>query len=200
MEYALSKNPQDNFITPDKVPAEKPVIRGEWRGGNEYEIDKISLKLATAFTPEETKEKKVVQEVHSILYWTRGIEDSQFKNWESVVRGWAQQRGLLDQNESVIPKLYDDIHLPEKLPKVTGVEIVNSNFLKPKITNFYPISQVDYFVEDEFIGSSKKEPFLINVSQQLTDEGLNQIKVKIKIYDSVKNSAESEFIISLSSN
>src|SRR3989344_4610265 len=164
MEYALSKNPQDNFITPDKVPAEKPVIRGEWRGGNEYEIDKISLKLATAFTPEETKEKKVVQEVHSILYWTRGIEDSQFKNWESVVRGWAQQRGLLDQNESVIPKLY-------------------------------PISQVDYFVEDEFIGSSKKEPFLINFSQQITDDGLNQIKVKIKIYDSVKNSAEETFII-----
>lgn len=197
MEYALSKTQQDNFITPDKLPAEKPVIRGEWRGGREYEIDKISGKLATIYTPEETKEKKVVQEIHSILYWIRGTEDSQFKNWESAVQSWAQQRGLLDQNESVIPKLFDDIHVPEKLPKITGVEIVNSNFLKPKMTNFYPISQVDYFVEDEFIGSSRKEPFLINFSQQITGEALNQIKVRIKIYDSVKNSAEETFIMPL---
>src|SRR3989344_4020696 len=85
MEYALSRVPQESFITPDKLPAEKAVLRGEWRGGREFEIDKISLKLATTFTPEETKEKKVVQEVNSILYWIKGTEDSQFKNWESVV-------------------------------------------------------------------------------------------------------------------
>ena len=197
MEYALSKSPQDNFIAPDKLIAEKPVIRGEWRGGNEYEIDKISGKLATVYTPEETKEKKVVQEVHSILYWVKGTDDSQFKNWESAVRAWAQQRGLLDQNESVIPKLYDDIHLPDKMPKITEIEIINSNFLKPKIMSFYPIFQVDYFLEDEFLGSSKKEPFLINFSQQIADEGANQIKVKIKAYDSVKNSTEETFIIPL---
>lgn len=197
MEYALSKIPQENFISPDKLIAEKPVLRGEWRGGNEYEIDKISGKLATIYTPEETKEKKVVQEIHSIIYWIKSVEDSQFKNWENVVRDWAQKNGLTDQNENIIPKLYDDIHTPEKLPKITGVEVINLNFLKPQIINYYPISQVDYFIEDEFIGSSKKDPFLINFSQQILEENINQIKVKIKIYDSVKNSTEAIFVIPL---
>lgn len=197
MDYALSKLPQENFVSPDKLPAEKPILRGEWKGGKEYEVDKISGKLATVYTPEETKEKKVVQEVHSILYWLKGTDDSQFKNWESVVRDWAQKNGVLDQNENTMPKLYDDIHVPDRLPKINGVEIVNSEFLKPQITTYYPISQVDYFIDDEFIGSSKKEPFLISFSQQITDSESNQLRVRVKIYDSVKNSAEETFIMPL---
>jgi len=196
MEYTLSKTPKENFIAPDKLPAEKAVLRGEWRGGKEYEIDKISGKLATIYTPEETKEKRVVQEIHSIIFWLKGSDDSQFKNWESVVKNWAQQKGLIDQNENLIPKLYDDIHVPEKTPKITGIEIVNSDFLKPKIINFYPISQIDYFIEDEFVGSSRKEPFLINFRQQ-TNTDLNQIKVRVKVYDSIKNSTEETFVIPL---
>ncbi|OHA99515.1 MAG: hypothetical protein A3E32_00020, partial [Candidatus Zambryskibacteria bacterium RIFCSPHIGHO2_12_FULL_38_37] len=71
----------------------KPVLKGEWRGGIEYVIDKISGKLATEHTPDETKEEKVLTDIHSILYWVdkknpngenpkNPEEDPQFKFWE----------------------------------------------------------------------------------------------------------------------
>ena len=205
MDYALSKVPSENFTPPDKLPAEKPILRGEWRGGREYVIDKISQKLATQYTPEETKEKKVIQEVHSEIYWLKGTDDPQFKNWESVVRNWAVLQKLFDQNEFIIPKEYDNVHVQEKFPKISDINISpqknsyengDSVVLTPKITNTYPITQVDYFLDGEYIGSSNKNNFELKITIR-NNEATNQANLKIKVYDSVKNSVESEIIISL---
>lgn len=205
MDYALSRVPNESFVPPDKLPAEKPILRGEWRGGKEYVIDKISQKLATEFTPEETKEKRVIQEVHSELFWLNP-DSPQFPNWEKIVKDWALSQNLTDQNESVIPKEYDNIHVPEKFPKISDISISpqknsyedgESIVLTPKITAFYPVLQVDYFLDGEFIGSSNKNNFEIKTTIK-NPEAKNSINLKIKIYDSVRNSAEKEISIPLS--
>ena len=69
-EEALKNLPQEKFIKPEPAPSDiKPVLRGEWQGGNIYLIDTFSGKRATEFTPKELTKEKVLTQVHSILYW-----------------------------------------------------------------------------------------------------------------------------------
>jgi len=217
MEYALTKQTINGFIKPEKLvlgdedqKLPSTVLRGEWRGGKEFVIDKISGRLATEFTPEEFKERKVIQEVHSILYWLGRRDDPQFRYWEEGVRAWAATNGYLDQPESVIPTEYDNVHIPENFPKIKSLEILPKKdyyelgdkiFVKTGIENKYSVSQIDYFGGpiENFIGSEKQPPweFGIEITTDLVDE-YNQIPIKLKIYDSVGNKVEETTTLNLS--
>ena len=202
MEYALTKFPNSQFTQYEQNNnTDKPFLWGEWRGGKEYIIDKSSGKLATEYTPKDMREKKVVQEVHSILYWI-DQSSSQFRNWEDSVRKWAFSNGYTDQDENTIPKDYDDTHTPENLPKILEVEILpkktsyspkESVTLRPKITSKFNIIQVDYFTTDEeiFIGSVKKQPFDMMVNLEKNNSFV------LKIYDSAGNTSQEKIYIPL---
>lgn len=204
MEWALATYPasdlpvrQAGFSPPATFPPQagedKPWSRGEWRGGQEFIIDKISGKLANEFTPKEFQEKKVVREIHSILYWLGKQNDGQFKNWEEPIRKWALAHGLFDEDNSVIPKEYDSTHVPENFPKIKKVEIYPEKLIygrgekisiKPVIESKYPITQIDFFGGEEeiYLGSIKKYPFEFDLEAVET--------IKLKIYDEVGNKIE----------
>ena len=58
--------PQSNFFEPLPTnPDLKPVFRGIWQGGESYWIDTISNKLATPYTPIETRREIIFNNVHS---------------------------------------------------------------------------------------------------------------------------------------
>ena len=213
MEQALIKLPSSKFTSPDSFspPSERdgPWLRGEWRGGQEFIIDKISGRLATKFTPEEFQEKKVIREIHSILHWMDRQNDPQFKNWEEPVRKWAASQGLFDENSGVIPKEYDDVHIPENFPKIKEINISpkKSSYsvgekisMKPGIESKYPVTQVDFFGGNEeiYLGSVKKYPYEFNteISEKILDDG-NALNIKLKIYDSVGNTVEEKINIGL---
>ncbi len=206
MEQALVFFPESNFVAPDQFLEPKPVLRGEWRGDREFVIDKISKKLATNLTPESTKEKKVVQEIHSILYWLGRENDSQFKNWERQIRLWAISNGYLDQNDSIIPKEYDDVHTAQNMPQIIKAglfpqkQIYSKNdviVIKPALLSFFGIIQADYFLDENYLGSSQKSPFdfVLNL-EKLSIDGAEH-RIKIKIYDSVGNTAEYNFLVNI---
>ena len=201
MDFATSNATSSVFVSPDPLPppvgGPKPYLRGEWRGGKEFIIDKISGKLATSYTPLETQEKRVVQEVHSTLYWI-DQESAQLKNWEEPVRAWALTNGFLDQNESVIPREYDNIHVPENFPKITKLEVTpqKANYSKndtvvfhPRMENKFNIEQVDYFANDEYLGGVKTYPFELALPLSHLGEQ-NYITIKVKVYDAVGNTVE----------
>ena len=219
MEYALVRMPSEEFQTPDRFPQPKPVLRGEWRGGVEYVIDRISGKLATEFTPKETQEKRVVMQVHSILYWidkddpfgpepNNPEKDSQFTNWESKVREWALSNKFFDQTTAVIPKESDTVHTPLTQPKITGAVISpqKEEYLKsetivirPIFESTYPIVQIDYFINEEFAGSVKRSPFEFTTRLDAIPDTLRNIPIKIRAYDGVGNTVEKTIFISLAS-
>ncbi|MFA5987107.1 MAG: PBP1A family penicillin-binding protein [Candidatus Paceibacterota bacterium] len=213
---ALAKYPNESFGKPEKIDSEnlKPVLRGVWNGGKEYSIDKISGKLATEFTPPEYIQKKAITSVHSILYWldkdnpwgdkpATPENDPQFNLWETQIRKWALENGFIDQNESSIPKVYDDVHKPEYAQKViflspdptrlfwqnetTLVSIVSSG-------KYLPI-QADLFVNNVFVGTSKSKPFTFNLDiGELQD--LNQENtIKVVVYDEVGNKTEATSLL-----
>jgi len=217
MHLIFDELPTENFEKPAVPEPEKAVLRGEWRGGRIYKIDKMSGKLATEFTPEELIEKRVVPEVHSILYWVNKSDplgpppqnpssDPQFKNWETTVRDWAAARGLFDRGDDVIPRESDDIHLPEYSPKgeiiidPPGDSFPNGARITALVNAEarFQIEQVDVFINSEYGGSYKAAPYEFPVDV-LGSPG-QEIKITAVIYDYAKNKTEVEKIIRVSGN
>ncbi|MDO8523161.1 MAG: PBP1A family penicillin-binding protein [bacterium] len=204
MDYALAyMPPSGDFVQPEPFKEDKPYLRGEWRGGQEFIIDKISGKLATEYTPKETQEKRVVKSVHSELYWI-DPQSPQFNNWEASVRRWAQANGYFDETSGAIPTSYDDIHIPENLPKITGFQISPQKnsyskndgvVVKILTANKFPLTEIDYYLNDEFAGSAKEKMFDMVMSLNNAVDGENTIKVKI--YDSIGNTVEDSTIFNI---
>ena len=206
MEYALTKTSGVEFAPTEelKYQSDKPVFRGEWHGGKEFIVDKISGRLATEYTPKDFQEKKVVQEIHSILYWL-DQSSPQFKNWEEPVRKWAASQGLVDQNESVIPKESDNVHVPENFPKISKIQInpekdsygLNETIMIiPFIESKYDITQADYFANGNYLGSTKNSPWSYSLPlNQLGTDGV--VEIKLKIYDKIGLSSESAITINI---
>lgn len=217
MHLIFNDLPVEDFQKPSIPELEKAVLGGEWRGGRVYKIDKMSGKLATDFTPDELVEKKVVPEVHSILYWVDKNDplgpppqnpsaDPQFRNWETIVREWAASRGLYDQGDNIIPTQSDDVHLPEYSPK-GEIILTPSGDSYPAGTRVavtvnaearFQIEQVDVFLDSEYSGSYKIAPYEFPVD--VTGSPGEEIKITATIYDYAKNKTTLEKTIKVSEN
>lgn len=204
--------PSENFEKPTPQYPDgkiKPVLKGEWRGGEPYLIDSISKKLATEFTPNELIEEKVITQIHSILYWldknnptgTRPEnpeKDSQFFLWEKPIREWMRKQGIKEQTINDIPTEYDDVHKPEYAPQINilspSANSVNNanNQLNIKISyqSKFGLDQIDFFFENIYLGSSKTAPFnfsfIPSSFEGISDGGT----IKIIAYDKVRNKKE----------
>jgi len=200
---------EDKFPEPDLDYPEdlKPVLRGEWRGGLTYNVDKVSTKLATELTPLEMTEEKVLQQIHNILYWvdkndpqgsipSDPTQDSQFELWEKPVRDWVNEQNLQEQIITDLPTETDDVHRPENYPKITiDFPQLNAlynprNIMNVKISyeSKYGLGQVDYFLDDTFLGSVTQKPFdfaFIPLSSMEFEK--KTAKLKIIAYDNVRN-------------
>lgn len=218
MEQILQTLPQEQFPPPTPPDTKKPVLTGEWRGGRTYAIDSFSEKLASDLTPPELVKNKIIPEIHSILYWVdkndpRGPvpehpeRDSQFTNWETGVRAWAEEKGLLSKQNVVIPTEYDDVHTEKNKPRVSiqtpqpdeffGRDTLVSVTLS--IQNTYQISQIDYFLNNEYMGSDtgSNRSFVINLNTLAP--ATKTADITVRVYDEVKNLGEARVSITLSS-
>ena len=215
-EIILKDLPEENFIPPEPRRPAKPALRGEWRGGKVYKIDRISGKLANEFTPEELIEERVIREVHTILYWVdknnplgsaplNPTSDPQFRNWEAPVLSWAASHGLANESSGVVPSEYDDVHRPENFPKAelildspsavrSGTRVVAQVAAQGR----FPIEQVDVFVNAAYTGSYKIPPFEFYI----VAEGIpgEEITITATVYDEVRNKTTVEKTIFISGN
>jgi penicillin-binding protein 1C len=131
MSQAVKDMPRENFkAPPPPITDNKPVLHGIWQGGTSYWVDKISGKLATEYTPLETRQEVVSNGVHTILQWLdkddpngpaprNPSEDSQYEYWEYGVRKWfdnwkLNNPGFAESTTIVMPSGSDDVHGPGK--------------------------------------------------------------------------------------
>lgn len=216
---AASTLPTEKFIKPETNLSNNinPLLRGFWQGGISYEIDKISGKLATENTPKELRETKVVKQIHTILHWIdknnptgpapqNPSDDPQYNLWETAVQKWAKENNIIDETMDVIPKETDNIHSPDLAPKIiitnpiSGTTYSPQNRLAIQIQNFsrYPLSQVDFFINNTYLGSSKSSPFEFYFIPSETQGIKNINQIRIVGYDSVMNKTEVETTLRLS--
>ena len=216
MQEVLKTLPQESFKKPliEYDEMIKPVLKGEWRGSEQYMVDSISGNLATEFTPQETRVSRVLTNIHSILNWVnkndpegdipkKPEEDSQFILWEYPIQKWISENNITEGG--AVPTTVDTIHTPQNQPTLRFTSI-NADSIYPinipivvgiSYTNKFPIKKVDYFINGIFIGSEKNYPFSITF-QPYTIESINELNtIKAVIYDSVfnKGSVESQLQI-----
>jgi 1A family penicillin-binding protein len=208
----LANLPVENFPKPEMPDPKtlKPVIKGEWRGGVQYYIDKFSGKRATDLTPPEAIQEKVIQNIHSILYWVNKdnplgppplnpADDSQFNLWEYGVRKWATENGFADQDQSIIPTAFDDLHTADSKPKISILNPVSGNtYQKGAIMTAtvigigkYPLTKVDFYLNGSYIGATQTSPFNFSFIPKEIDGLQVQNEFKAVGYDTILNKGES---------
>lgn len=201
--------PNENFEKPEEQKSSKPFLGGEWRGGQTYLIDSISQKIATEFTPPELVVKKILTQVHSILYWIDknnpggdapvvAESDPQFLLWETPVRAWAEKQGIKDQTKDDIPTEKDDVHKPEYSPMIKiespmenivydPNEVIN---IKLSSKSKFGLGQIDFFFNNNYLGSSAQEPFTFSFVPRSAGKLQNDSEIKVIAYDKVRNKTE----------
>lgn len=213
MNYALEDLPNTRFNRP--IPETgfelKPVLRGKWQGGVSTLIDKVSGKLATEYTPADSLDEILTGGVHSILYWVNKDDprgptpanpdaDSQFESWEYGVRAWATAHGYDNIREPNIPDEFDDVHGPGDLIDLS-IESPSENRRYTRTARIdvefeadseHDINKADYFVNNEYIGSSLP-PFnfsFVPADISAIGNSSETNTLRVVVYDEVLNRAE----------
>ena len=213
LEKTLSTTPPEDFIKPSPRTVDKPVLRGIYRAGPLVQVDKISRKLATPFTPAELIEELALGDVVSILAQVKKDDplgdspgsypvDPQFKNWQAGIERWLAGNFLAPPS---IPQEYDDFHTPEKQPKIKIPALENlSGFDRPPteieitISASFPLREVTMFIDEELIDSRTapilSEKVIFAMERELA---AGEHRIKITAYDAVGNKSilEQTFMI-----
>jgi len=201
--FCLPENPEE-FLKPETETTQKPILNGSFYTEKIYWVNKISGETANSETPTELLEKRQLKEVHNILHYVekddpRGnipqnpSNDPQYNNWESPVSNWASQQGFnasgpASQNNQSSDQLKITILEPREN------EVISQNF-KLKVSFFAPLglSQIDFFANDNFLGSASGPPYEINIDLKNLSQGSNVLKAKI--YDQALNRQEDQITV-----
>ena len=213
MKEALKILPNERFEEPNLAVdprVVKPVLRGQWLGGESFFVDKISGKLATINTPPETTEERVVTNVHSVLYWVdrnnilgpppvNPEANPQWSHWEVPVQNWWVQNKNNYKNIvlSDKPREEDDVHTGGSGPVVTIREPNETQNYKQdeKIkleidsTGLFPLKKIDIFINDVYLGTSEP-PFNFSFVPRELDSLKERNEIRVIFYDSAYNRGE----------
>ncbi len=212
LEEALGSSPPEYFTKPAERQSEKPLLRGQYRSGSVVKIDKISKKLAAEWTPPELIEEMTFGEVKSILALLKREDpsgpppedpnsDPQFKNWQAGIENWLSSNPLADITP---PKDLDDLHRPEKKPKIILGETANlGKFpaaagleIKVRVDSHFPLNEVLLFMDGALEGT-RSAPIL---SPEIIFRVVSGVKpgehvIKITAYDAVGNRETVERVV-----
>ena len=210
MDIALPTLKKESFKKPANVNTNnlKPVLRGIWKGGEPYYIDKISGKLITPETPANTTEEIIPTSVHSILYWVdknnplgdnrpqNPEADPQFKNWEYSIQEWLKNQTL--PKDPIKPTEFDDVHTEKNKPKIkitnptADKEYDKTERVTIEMTSsgIYPISKIEYFVNGKYMGSSNKSPFVFILELDEIENIKSENELRVVGYDTVSSKGE----------
>lgn len=205
MKEATKDMPKISFTEPEKVETGNPVLDGQASLAMEYEIDKMSGKLATENTPEDLIEKIEFSSPHSILHYIdkddpRGeppadpTADPQYQMWEEAIAAWAEKEKIVLRPP---PTEYDDVHLPENIPSVSltspqtnATWSTRQVYLSVNAMASRGVSKVEYQLDGDTFTTFTSYPF--GGSATLPNrygKGFHQLTAVA--YDDVGNRAES---------
>lgn len=224
MKYALSKRPRETFENPEKSDSYNsliPPLRGKFLGGESFTIDTISGKLATDLTPQETRQEKIITNVHSILHWidksnpTSGIienpgNDSQYKNWETSVQNWWEKNKGQYQGQFVSagekPTQEDDVHTENNKPNLSlslsSSSVSKNDDITLQVTSSgrYQLKKFEVFLNGIYIDSVTQSPFRYTLDLSSIEDLSEENEIRVKGYDTVYNQNETFKTFTLSSS
>ena len=201
MEFALKKVEPQEFVPPERNTPEKPILKGIWEGGTVVTIDTISQKLATEYTPPETRRDVAFGDPHDPLHWINRDDplgpppedpaaDGQYENWEAAFQTWLRGAGIAVRPLASIPTASDDIHTPEKQPRITAsVTEIDTEHYRVDVTAeaLFGVREITIAARDRIIVSRAKPPPATEFVLRAHDlEPLPQT-VEVRAYDPYGN-------------
>lgn len=212
MDFALTKVEGESFTPPfiNNSLELKPILRGNWLGGESVLIDSISGRLATEFTPEETLEELTVTKVHNELHWIDRTNPTglspvepggrQYDNWEYGVQNWwNNNKSKFDIiREDDLPTSYDNVHTEDNQPKLE-IKYPNNLDIYPEdepisieidYDTDFPVDSFDIYVNNTYLGNTRNLPFNFSFIPSSIEniQSVNELKVIVR--DEVYNKTE----------
>lgn len=217
MDVALAKVPNKSFTPPSySTNGLKPILKGNWLGGEVIVIDSISGKLATEWTPEETKEELVITDVNSILHWVNKDNPingepvrsgNQYINWQYSVKKWWEDNKhnypIIDQND--VPDSYDNIHTESTQPDFT-VDGIDEDIIYDKDEEIsieidedthYDVQQIEIYINNSYITTLNESSYNFSFTPSLIGSIQQTNTLKIVLTDSVFNKKQKDFVFSV---
>lgn len=210
---ANKKYPPRRFASKPQNQSSKPILKGEWLGGETFTIDIISGKLATEHTPEEARFDIVIKNPHSILHWVEPNDplgpnpsnpesNPQYIRWEYGVQKWlTENMPDLLKNQTIVPTEYDDIHTGNTVIAINTEKLKNISLkanspimIEPSITSTHAVSKVDFYLNGRFIGKVTSAPFSLSYIPSESDLKTNN-SLRIVVTDKVLNKEEITVIL-----
>lgn len=203
MDVALAETPPEEFPAPAPRETTKPVLKGIWQGDTVVTIDTVSGKRATEFTPPETRKDVAFGEPHDPLYWIDRQDptgpppqdperDPQYPNWDAAFRAWLAKSGFHAQPSATAPGGYDDVHTPEKAPKVSLEKKsgpAGSIIIHVAVASSFGLREATLLSPDEQVLATRNQPappFEFTVpAEELA--ALAGSEVEVRVYDRVGN-------------
>jgi hypothetical protein len=183
------------------------MLNGSFVTIENVRVDKISGLLATNQTPPDLIEEKTFKSTHCILYYVKKddpqgdppsqpLDDPQYKNWEAAAQDWLVAQG--ENKNQLPPTQFDVLHNLSNLPKIkivaplAGQTIAQQKItIQAEVTASLGIKQVDFFLNDDFVGSVFSSPYQINISLPNNLPNGPAI-IKVRAYDKALNRQEEE--------
>ena len=209
---SLENAATESFTPPQPVVTNKSVLDGNFATERIVNIDTVTGKLATEFTPPDLIEQRSYREVHSILHYvqkdnprgpipTPDERDPEYEKWEAPVREWVAQQSVSEGYNQLPPTEVDDIHTSTNRPTIRITSPNDGASVKSDAVDIhvvanssFDIQQVDFFLDNEFIGTDKRFPYEITatiprngsphdfvITAKLFDDALNQSSDSISI-------------------
>jgi len=211
--FCLPKSPEQ-FNKPEPIVTEKSMLNGSYISTRTVKVDMLSGALATNDTPPQFIEERQIRQAHNILYYVNKDDpqgdypanpqsDPQYKNWEAPVQAWLGQRG---ENYDETPTDSDPIRAEQNKPMVQILSPVNGQFISGSTVNVQVqasaplgLKQIDYFLNDEFVGSNISSPYQITLA--IPSSAFNSessfITLRARAYDTAFNRSEDEVTLYL---
>ncbi|MEK7147083.1 MAG: PBP1A family penicillin-binding protein [Patescibacteria group bacterium] len=214
-EAIKNQNNIETFNRPDKIIAEKPILRGEKIIKNKIYFDSRNNSPATQDTPAEYIQEKEYPQIHSILYYIEKNNpqgqapknpenDPQFKNWEEAVLDWAKRNifNFSAYNQEVIQQ-NTNLNQPAFKPVISNVQPISGVFIgevviiSASIESIFDLKEISVYFNDELIDKktdSLEKKYLYHYESK--QQNLNpQNLIKIKVYDIFNNYNEYQAIV-----
>ncbi|MDE2038334.1 MAG: penicillin-binding protein [Patescibacteria group bacterium] len=212
----VAKNfPPENFNPPPPpLTTGSPFLRGIWQGGVSYWKDTVSGKIATQYTPPETRQEVVFHSVHSILNWvdpsdprgsppTNPSQDPQYKYWEYGVRNWfktwqVSHPDFKETTDFSEPTATDDVHVPANFPHVSilspapGTVVAPSSLVNVKLqeSGAYPPQKTEVYLNGRYVMTATTDPLSFSFIPADIGGLSDTNSISVDLVDSVYDRAE----------
>ena len=213
MKQATKTFTKESFEKPEPVKTTKPVLLGK-SFKTTLKIDKVSGKIATAFTPPELVEEKTFYEGHTILHYLDkddplgntppNFKDPMYTPWEHAVQAWIEKQEW--HTTSTAPTSTDDVHTEANKPSVSILKPINNQNITDRDFTIHlsmqaqrGISKIKVKIDDKTIATLYQKTGLLNVRiPNSIVKGYHTLTVTV--YDDVENNSTATVNIKLTAD